>query len=147
MKESIRLSEVSDVMLEVLASGGEVRFTSNGISMQPLLQNGAQQVVLKKPEGRLKRNDIAFYRRDNGQFVLHRVVWVKKDSYIMCGDNQPCYEYGVTDENILAKMIAFIRGGKRKELKGIGYRLYLCYVPIRRMGRKLKMKVGRLCGK
>ena len=147
MEEKIGLSDISDVMLEVLQSGGEVRFTSNGWSMAPLLSNGGQQVILRKLNGRLKKGDIAFYRRRSGQFVLHRVVKVGKDSYTFCGDNQVEFEPGIKDEQILAVMTGYVRGETRYPLSGISYWIYERSLPLRRTKRRLMAKVREKRGK
>ncbi|MBQ3038125.1 MAG: hypothetical protein IJD30_02985, partial [Clostridia bacterium] len=44
--------------------------------------------------------------------VLHRVVGENKDGYILCGDNQYEYEYGIKDDMIIAKMSGYYRDGK-----------------------------------
>lgn len=63
--------------------------------MYPMLRNGEDVVVLKKPEGRLKYLDVALYRRSNGDFVLHRVVGFDKDG-----------------KYIFAVIISFIKNGE-----------------------------------
>ena len=141
MEEKIGLSDISDVMLEVLKTGGEVRFTSNGWSMAPLLTNGGQQIILVPPTRPLKKGDIAFYRRKSGQFVLHRVVHVKEGVYTFCGDNQVEFEPGITPDQVLAVMIGYIRDGKRYDLSGLGYSLYKMSLPLRRLKRRCMAKV------
>ena len=108
--KEIQLEDVIQIIKEKLNSGGTVTFTPHGTSMYPMLRNGEDVVVLKKPEGRLKYLDVALYRRSNGDFVLHRVVGFDKDSkYIFCGDNQFHKERGITDENIIGVVTAFYR--------------------------------------
>ena len=104
------LKELWPVMKEVIDSGGEFTFGPQGVSMLPLIRQGRDQVVLVKADG-VKKGDAVFYQRDDGQFVLHRIVKVRKNSYVMCGDNQFELEYGITDNHILAKMKAVIRDG------------------------------------
>lgn len=61
--------------------------TFSGISMLPLLVENRDSVRLVKPEGRLKKYDIALFVRQNGECVLHRVVRVRDSSYLIRGDN------------------------------------------------------------
>ncbi len=96
----------------VLSRNGELVFTPGGISMLPLLRHHENPVVLVPVEGRLKKGDVPFYKRANGQYVLHRIIKVRKDSYDLCGDNQVVIEKGVTDEMIFAKMVGFYRDGE-----------------------------------
>lgn len=96
---------------EVLARNGTLIFTPGGTSMQPLLKHLANPVLLVPVEGRLKKGDVPFYKRPNGQYVLHRILKVRKDTYDCCGDNQVLIEKGVTDEMIFAKMAGFYENG------------------------------------
>lgn len=95
---------------EILNKQGTLVFTPHGNSMQPLLQNGKNPVVLLPVTERLQKGDVPFYRRENGQYVLHRIVRVRKNGYDCCGDNQSAIEKGVRDDMILAKMAGFYRG-------------------------------------
>jgi hypothetical protein len=51
---------------------------------------------LVKPEIPPKKYDVIFYRRENGQYVLHRIIKIKKDGYVCRGDNQTAKEYPVS---------------------------------------------------
>ena len=91
------LADAIEVIEEVLASGGEFRMYPKGTSMLPLIVQTRDSVVLKRNfEDGAKKHDIAFYRRRNGQFVLHRVMDICDDgTYTMCGDNQTELEKGI----------------------------------------------------
>ena len=95
-----------------LAKNGELVFTPGGISMLPLLGHHKNPVVLVPVKGRLKKGEVPFYKRESGQYVLHRIMKVRKDSYDLCGDNQVIIEHGVTDAMIFAKMVGFYRDGE-----------------------------------
>lgn len=122
-KISFSLSEYDETIREVLASGGVFRIYPRGTSMLPLLREGVDSVLLEKPDGALKRGDIAFYLRDNGGYVLHRVI--KADNgYIMCGDNQLDLEKGIEQRHIIGRVCAVYRGDKELSMKGLRYRFY-----------------------
>jgi hypothetical protein len=101
------LSEAESAIREVLDSGGEFEFRPRGTSMLPLIKEGRDSVTIVKPRGRLKRGDVALYKRSNGKFVLHRVIRVLDTEYIMCGDNQVIPEQGITEEQIIAVVSKF----------------------------------------
>ncbi len=124
LEQSVGLKELWPVMEEQLNSGKKVKFIPEGISMLPMLRPGVDAVVLKKQTGKLKKYDLPLYRRKNGQFVLHRVVGVRKNSYIMCGDNQYVLENGIDDTNILAVCDAFIKDGQEISADNKKYRAY-----------------------
>lgn len=107
---SVRLEELWPVMKEQLDAGGRVKFGPKGTSMLPMLRQGTDSVEIKTAPERLKKYDLPLYRREGGQFVLHRVVGIKKDGYVMRGDNQTVREYGIKNEQILAVVSGFWRG-------------------------------------
>ncbi len=143
-----RLDEVMDIIVEKLEAGGTVTFTPHGVSMLPMLRDGKDVVMLKKPSGRLHLFDVALYRRDNGQYVLHRVIDFCKDgSYVFCGDNQFVKEKGIKDEQIFAVVTGFHRKGKPYHVTSLRYRVYINFWyytrPVRRVFRAVKSRVLR----
>ena len=72
----------------------------------------------------VKRCDVILYRRNDGSFVLHRVIGKGKLGYKLCGDNQLAVEYPVKPEDVVAKVTSFERKGKEYSVKVIWYRLY-----------------------
>lgn len=135
------LEELSPVILDCLANGGEVVLTITGNSMSPFLRHQRDQVVLTAtdPEALLP-GAVPLYRRATGQYVLHRIV--EKDDgtcrvlygdteryptadggirYTMLGDAQWVTEPGIRPEQILACATAFIRKGKRYECADKAY--------------------------
>ena len=121
---------------QILAEKGVYAGTTVGISMEPLLRTRRDVVVIERPTGRLKENDVSLYRRGE-DYVLHRVVRVLPDSYEMRGDNCLRREQGVTDGEILGVLTGFYRkGGRYCSVKDPRYRLYVRCVrllyPLRR---------------
>ena len=100
---------------EQLKNNGSVMYRVSGDSMLPLLRSDSDVAVITAlPEGqRLKRYDVALYRRESGQYVLHRIIDVKKSSYVACGDNRYFAESGVTDGQILGVLECVLRDGQR----------------------------------
>ena len=142
-KPNVNLKEFWPVMKEVIESGGEFTFYPHGTSMMPLIREGVDQVVLVKADT-VKAGDAVFYLRDNGQFVLHRIVKVKNGEYIMCGDNQVGLEYGITDKHILAKMKAVIRDGQIIDETNAKYRRYIKGLGRRRFKKRVRGFLGRI---
>ncbi len=99
----ISISEIAPVIIEVIESGAEFRLNPRGRSMYPTIIEGEDSVVLAKPVN-LKVRDAVFYRRENGQYVLHRIVKIHDGLYDMCGDSQIDIEKDVPESCIIAKM-------------------------------------------
>ena len=137
----IPLKELSPLMTECLAQGQEVLLTITGNSMSPFLRHKRDQVVLTACDPTaLEAGDVPLYRRDNGQYVLHRIV--ERDdgttrsrygcrkaltsereslTYTLLGDAQWEVEPNIRPDQIVAKATAFIRLGKRWECAAPAY--------------------------
>ncbi len=110
---------------QYLENNGSLTYTNVGVSMLPLLREGRDLfTVRKKGEERCRKGDVVLYRRPPDKYVLHRVVEVRPDSYVILGDNCVSREYGITDSDILGVMTGFVRDGKQHSTDEAGYRLY-----------------------
>ena len=110
-------------MREHLEAGRSVQFVTHGTSMRPMLGNGTDEVILTSLPDKLKKYDLPLYQRDDGQFVLHRIVKAGQ-TYTCVGDNQYKLEEGIRQDQMIAVVKAFIRKGKRHSVGEFGYRLY-----------------------
>jgi len=93
--------------------------------MMPLLRQGKDLfTVRKKGAERCKKGDVVLYRRPPDQYVLHRIVEVRPDDYVILGDNCVAREYGIRDEDILGILTGYTRDGKEHSVTENGYRAY-----------------------
>ena len=92
--------------------------------MLPLLREGKDLFFIeKKGVGRCKVGDVVLYRRKR-QYVLHRIIEVRPEDYVILGDNCTLKEYGIKDSDILAVMTSFIRNGKEHSVNEVAYKVY-----------------------
>lgn len=105
-----------------LQSDGRANLPVTGHSMLPMLRPGRDSVMLAKA-GALKKGDIPLYQRENGRYVIHRIVKMKNGNYICCGDHQYVPET-VAPSQVLAVVTGFTRKGKARSCNGCGYRAY-----------------------
>lgn len=144
---------------EILEKEGMLVYTNVGTSMLPLLRQGKDLLIIKrKSPNRLKWLDVPLFKRRDGKYIMHRVMWVCKDTYVMCGDNQWYLERGVQEDQILGVLTAVQRDGKTYQMDSPLLRFYgyvefsiypfrapLCFVRdkfygLRRRLNKLKSK-------
>ena len=118
------MASLSPIMEEILSQGGAVELTVTGSSMYPMLRHKVSRVKLFRAEGELPVGTLPLYRRDNGAFVLHRIVSREGETYTCCGDNQWVLEPGIRPDQIVAVMTEFARGDKWHPADSFGYRLY-----------------------
>ncbi len=110
---------------EELEQKGKLVYTNVGSSMLPLLRQRRDLVIIeKRPVGRCKKYDVVLYRRPSGQHVLHRILKVRKNDYVICGDNRRVREFGVPDEWIIGVLTGVVRDGKQIHVTDWKYRLY-----------------------
>ena len=112
MAKQFSMADLEPLIREVISKGGDFTMIPRGTSMLPLIREGLDSVILSPLKEKIKAGDVVLYKRDSGQFVLHRVMKVKSDSYVMCGDNQVIFEKGITDKHMIALVTAIIRDGE-----------------------------------
>ena len=148
-KKKITLSELYPIIRERLGEGGTVELPITGTSMLPLLVWGRDSVDIQRMPTPQK-GDIIFYRRDNGQFVLHRIIGKNEKGFILCGDNQWEKEYGIEPRHIIAVVTAVNRKGKKISTDNKGYKLYsslwVKILPIRKYVLIFMRKAKKLFG-
>lgn len=120
----VQMQDLMPVFVEMLAQGKTVRFSPRGVSMLPMLRQGKDTVTLSPVTGRLKKHDIPLYRRDDGQYVLHRIIAAGK-TYTCIGDHQYIYEPGVRQDQIIGVVTSFTRGKREYSVTNPWYRLYV----------------------
>ncbi|MBQ7540774.1 MAG: S24/S26 family peptidase [Clostridia bacterium] len=129
----------------VLDAEGVLVYRIEGISMLPLLRQKRDIVVITKPQGRLKKYDVALYRRQTGNYVLHRVVKVTDSGYVIRGDNLFFDETDITDNEIVGVLSRFRRRGREYSVNALSYRLYArLWVGTYRLRRFLRLAKGFL---
>ena len=108
-----------------LLNNGFIIYGFKGTSMNPLLKSGRDKAYIEKVTKPLKKGDIALYKRENGEYILHRVIKVKKGVYTFCGDNHFILEPNVTDSQILGVCTGYFKGDKFILFeKSFKYKLY-----------------------
>ena len=147
VEKQCRLEDLMPLIQEQLAAGKSVRFSPRGTSMLPMLRQGKDKVVLSPLPGELKKYDLPLYQRENGQYVLHRIVDTG-NTYTCTGDNQFDPETGLRREQMIALVTAFTRGQKEIPVTAWYYRLY-CRIwhhtrPVRRFYHRAKNFLRRL---
>jgi len=110
---------------EEIRKNGKLLYTNVGDSMMPLIRQDRDILIINRPQGRLKKYDVPLYKRDNGQYVLHRILKVRANDYIMCGDNRYRKEYGITDHHIIGVLTAIVRDGREISVTDPRYRFYV----------------------
>lgn len=108
----IDTKEYVSVLKEQVEAGQEAVMKIAGNSMAPFLIHDRDFICFSTPEKALKKGDMVFYQRENGQFIMHRICKVSSDGYYMTGDAQEIIEGPVKREQIFARITKVQRKGK-----------------------------------
>ena len=140
-----------------LKEKGILVYTNVGSSMCPLIRQGKDVMIIRRPQNwdayegntvsKVRKLDVPLYRRDRGQYVLHRVVKVTEEGYVLRGDNTYSDEKGITDQNILGVLTGVRRNGKEMSVDSTKYKLYTYFwyyiYPVRKIVVWIKRKMQR----
>lgn len=97
-----------------------------GTSMFPMLnQNKNEICVIKANADEINKYDVPLYKRENGEYVLHRVIDIDDSGFVCCGDNQWVPEYGVRGEQIIGKLDRWYKGKKEHTVRDASYLRYV----------------------
>ena len=133
-------------MKSPLDEGKEVAFTIRGNSMWPLLHSGRDKIYLKKLDF-YKKYDIILYKRNNGSFVLHRIVGKKKGAFVLAGDGEFHTEYPIHNDQIVAGAVSGERNGKPFDCNNFFYKMYSRFwvfiLPFRPVATRIYAKLRR----
>lgn len=128
---------------------GELTYKNVGVSMLPMLKQGRDLFTVKrKTAQRCRKYDVVLYRRPPNHYVLHRVIEVRENDYVILGDNCINKEYGITDSDIIGVLTSFVHNGKTYSVQDARYRLYVrlwCTAyPLRMAAKRLKGRLKRI---
>ena len=142
---SIKSQELIPLIRRVLESGGQFKLLVTGYSMSPFLIHLRDSVILKNASGhKLKRGDIVLIRRrESDSNVLHRIVKMKPDGFIMNGDAQTWTEF-VLFEQVVAVAHAIERKGRLISCDNRLYRFLSGLWMLLRPFRGLLFKIRRI---
>ncbi len=103
------------VLRQLMDEGRQVPLTITGNSMSPFLIHERDKIIISAVDRPLKKGDMAFYQRWNGQYIMHRVYRVAPDgSCYFVGDAQTNVEGPIAPEQIFGLIVAVERKGKRE---------------------------------
>ena len=126
MKEMIEPTARYMSFEEVLDRDGVLIYTNVGTSMMPLIRQRRDIIEIRRkdPSARCRKYDAVLYKRGN-KYILHRIIKVRRNDYVIVGDHCIQKEYGITDDQILGVLKRVIRDGKSITPDDPAYKLYV----------------------
>lgn len=140
--------EYVSILKELIEQGKEAGMVIAGNSMSPFLIHGRDSIFFRKPDKKIKKGDMVFYQRENGQYVMHRIRKVTSKGCFIVGDAQQEIEGPIEESQIFAVVVRAKRKGK---LIGPGdfwweffEHIWINLVPFRRGILKIYSRLTRL---
>ena len=112
--------KAGQTIINALEKQGVICFVPQGNSMLPFIKNRKGSVIIEKSIDNLQKFDVVFFIRENNEAVLHRIIDIDEDCFIVCGDAQLSTEK-VKREQILGVMTGFYDGKKYIDAKNPKY--------------------------
>ena len=107
---------------ESLAKNGFLTYRIRGVSMQPMLRQGRDLfTVVPKGSERCKKYDVVLYRRPSDPYVLHRIIEVRPDSYVILGDNCIAKELSIVVLLLAVVLLGLLFVNHRQEQRQTAY--------------------------
>ena len=128
---------------DYLQEYGVLIYKNKGNSMRPMLKENRDLFTVARKTGiRCKKYDVVLYKRNSKEYVLHRIVDIRNNDYVMLGDNCVNKEYGITDKDIIGVLMSFTHNNKEYKVTDRRYKIYYHIIyslyPLRRVLWKIK---------
>lgn len=104
--------EYITILKELVEEGHQVSLLISGSSMSPFLIHHRDTIFFQQPHRELKVGDMVFYRRTNGQYVMHRICRIRPEGFYMVGDAQTEIEGPLLREQIFGLVTTVNRKGR-----------------------------------
>ena len=135
------------VIEEQLRLHGSYAACAVGNSMRPMLRDRSDVVVLVTPFREPCKYDVILYRGSDGRYILHRIIKLRKDEYLVRGDNTYFTER-VAKSDVIALLASYNKNGKDRSLTSPSYKLYSriwnCIYPVRKLCHGMKAFASRV---
>jgi signal peptidase I len=147
---NLSASDLAEILRAILNKGSSARFKAKGFSMSPLVRNGDIITVSPFAPATLRSGDIAAFTVEaSGRLVVHRIVGIQAESFLMKGDNLAYFDGLIPGSQVLGQITRIERdgcdvriglGAERKVIALLSRFHFLPFlvVPARRLFRRWK---------
>ena len=109
---------------DVIREKGYYVTRPKGTSMFPMLREDRNEICVVRADD-ISAYDVVLYVRDNGAYVLHRIIGIDASGYVCCGDNQWIPEHGVRRGQIIGRLDRWYKGDREYTVRDKAYLRYV----------------------
>lgn len=102
---TMNMDQMAPLIVDAVSKGRNFLLCPKGNSMLPTIKPDKDYVMLGAPDN-LSKYDIILFKRQSGNYALHRIIKINGQTYTLCGDNQISFEKGINKKQIIAKVTA-----------------------------------------
>ena len=140
--------EYISTLRDLVREGHDVSLIVSGSSMSPFLIHHRDTIIFGPVIRPLQSGDMVFYERPTGQFVMHRIRWVRPEGLYLIGDAQTQTEGPLSPSCVFAIVKAVRRKGRLLDNKSWQWRffatIWLRVIPMRPLIIKFYKKISLL---
>lgn len=122
-------------LARLIAEGKEVRFTPSGVSMRPFIEGDRDSVILTALKTPPRRGDILLAQVStlcgNTTYVLHRLIRIENETYILQGDGNLAGEERCALGDIIGRVTRIENPAGRRKMLTRG-RVWYALRPVRK---------------
>jgi hypothetical protein len=109
----IEHNDLIDLIRAAVSKGASISFRARGSSMSPFIKNG-DLITVSPPDNPIPRcgDVMAFLHPLTGGIIVHRLIKMQGDHFVMKGDNRYGTDGCVPKEGLLGRVTGVKRGGK-----------------------------------
>jgi len=102
-----RMADVlPDLVVSFLREGKTVRFVANGLSMQPVINDG--ETIVVEPVVKLRRGEIYVYEKGDG-IIVHRLIRIDGDRLTFRGERAIDNDPPVARDRVIGRVVTVKR--------------------------------------
>lgn len=129
---------------KLLSEGEQVRIRAKGNSMLPMIRDGKDEVVLRKPSNEsFYVGALLLARLSPERYVLHRVTQIDGENIRMRGDGNLSVYESCKRQDIIAEVTEVVRGNKTMKQGDLRWRMYKSLWPSNSFVRRVVLAFYR----
>ena len=144
-KQTVSIGELIPLIKEKIEAGGEITVKVKGSSMNPFFISDKTNVTLGKPDSLFHRLDVVLYKNEKDNYALHRIVGIKGNFLVICGDALQKNEL-ISSNRVIARVTSFSTGDATTKTINKTYlsraKWWVFFKPFRRVILWAKRHVG-----
>ncbi|MBF6628485.1 MAG: S24/S26 family peptidase [Proteiniphilum sp.] len=134
-----------DIVKEEIIAGREICIGAKGGSMRPFIRDGIDELILRPCNAHsFRKGAILVAELGDQRQVAHRVCYTNGEEIVLRGDANPRLTELCGRNEVIAEVVAVVRGGKRVDRGSLCWNCYRYLWPRTPFVRRVALKMYAL---